>query len=575
METWGGPDTKVVKTVDWGRWITGTLISAGLVFTIISCSSIRVTGAGWLLAALTEFQVQASDEEIVLLWTNHNGFIATLIRYSTKDFPENPWDGYPVPNGNDGRFTPSPERKASFVHSGLSNGTTYYYAAFACDEVPNYSEAVTGSGTPRDETAPAAPVFFSAHGGEGLVTLRWVQAADKDVAGTLIRYSTERFPINPTDELAVFNGSKGLFPGSTTGAGSFLHKDLTNGTMHYYAAFAYDEIPNFSTVVIDSALPEDTTPPTLTIDFLQDHSITSNLDVILLASEELDSGSVKVLACGSPLTMNLIDSERNLWQGSLTLTASGTFFLTASADDLAGNAAGANSSFAAKLLFAERGGSVASPDGILEIQFGPGALGENTFVLVRSSEQSSPFGKTLPNRRDRLSYTVSPPGSLRGEEAVIAIRYSSLDLSGASPDRLSIRDDELGVPLRLNFDAERKIASAGVSHLGGISLAIGDESWSIPEDPASVVLQQNQPNPFNPTTTIRFVLHSSQEARLDVFGISGKRVRTLVNRHLTGGEHAVVWDGTNERGIALPSGVYIYQLRASEQTVARKMILLR
>lgn len=555
--------------------MTRILLCTGLLLTMISCGAVWMTGTDWTPAALTEFQVQASNEKIALSWTGSNGFIGTLIRYSTKDMPTSPSDGYPVPNGNDGRFTASPGLIDSFAHTGLSNGTIYYYAAFAYDEVSNYSEAATGNDTPGDEVAPTSLISFSAHGGESMVILHWVQGADEDVAGTLIRYSTESFPVSPTGGSAVPNGSNGIFSGSPASADSFSHTDLTNGTVYYYSAFAYDEVLNYSIAAIDSAPTEDLTPPTLTIGILQDPCFTSSLDVYLLASEKLHSGSVKLSAGGSPVPMNLIDSEKNLWGGNYTLTRSGMVSLTASADDLAGYTGSANLSFAAKLLLARQGGSAVSPDGILEILFKPGALEESTYVIIQAAGQSVPFGKTLLTESNRLSYIVSPQGLLWGEEAIIAIRYTSLNLSGAAPDRLYIRDDELGMPLRLHVDPERGIASINVTHLGGISLALGDARSSAVIDPSSVVLEQNQPNPFNPITTICFEIGAPQKVRLDVFGISGKRMCTLVDRHLSAGGHSITWDGTNEKGATLASGVYFYQLQTSQNTITRKMLLLR
>ncbi len=93
--------------------------------------------------------------------------------------------------------------------------------------------------------------------------------------------------------------------------------------------------------------------------------------------------------------------------------------------------------------------------------------------------------------------------------------------------------------------------------------------------PAQFELYHNYPNPFNPTTTIKFTLPRAAKVRLEIFNILGQRVRTLVNGKLPAGVRQVQWDGRNDAGQAMASGVYIYRLRAGNHIQSRKMLLLR
>jgi hypothetical protein len=88
-------------------------------------------------------------------------------------------------------------------------------------------------------------------------------------------------------------------------------------------------------------------------------------------------------------------------------------------------------------------------------------------------------------------------------------------------------------------------------------------------------LGQNQPNPFNPTTTIQFVLPSRDHVRLTIYAPDGRLVRTLVNEVRAQGRSEAAWDGRDDRGVASGSGVYFYQLRAGSFIESRKMILLK
>jgi hypothetical protein len=90
-------------------------------------------------------------------------------------------------------------------------------------------------------------------------------------------------------------------------------------------------------------------------------------------------------------------------------------------------------------------------------------------------------------------------------------------------------------------------------------------------------LSQNYPNPFNPATRIEFLVPDGEarNVRLVVYDVSGARVRTLVDRVMKGGRHSVEWDGRNDRGQFVGSGVYFYRLVEHSFTATRKMLLLK
>ncbi len=90
-----------------------------------------------------------------------------------------------------------------------------------------------------------------------------------------------------------------------------------------------------------------------------------------------------------------------------------------------------------------------------------------------------------------------------------------------------------------------------------------------------VTLEQNEPNPFNPSTTITYALPQAAEVELTIFDVMGRRVRTLVQQHQQAGRYVVTWDGRNEQGQILSSGMFFYQLRAGSFMQTRKMALVR
>jgi len=93
--------------------------------------------------------------------------------------------------------------------------------------------------------------------------------------------------------------------------------------------------------------------------------------------------------------------------------------------------------------------------------------------------------------------------------------------------------------------------------------------------PGDFLLRQNTPNPFNPETTIQFDIPSPCFAKLVVYNIAGQVVSTLVEEGVSAGRKQVTWNGTDDSGRRLPSGVYFYRLTAGDFSETKKMLLLK
>jgi hypothetical protein len=88
-------------------------------------------------------------------------------------------------------------------------------------------------------------------------------------------------------------------------------------------------------------------------------------------------------------------------------------------------------------------------------------------------------------------------------------------------------------------------------------------------------LKANYPNPFNPSTTIEYTLRERTQVSLVIYNTLGEKVRTLVNDVQAADNYQIRWDGRNEQGITVASGIYIYKLNAGDFVSARKMILMK
>ncbi|MFQ5649410.1 MAG: alpha/beta fold hydrolase [bacterium] len=93
--------------------------------------------------------------------------------------------------------------------------------------------------------------------------------------------------------------------------------------------------------------------------------------------------------------------------------------------------------------------------------------------------------------------------------------------------------------------------------------------------PRHYALRQNYPNPFNPETEIRFELPQAQQVVLTVYSLLGEEIVRLLNETKPAGVHAVQWNGRDKRGMQVASGIFVYQMRAGEFVMSRKLVLVR
>ena len=95
------------------------------------------------------------------------------------------------------------------------------------------------------------------------------------------------------------------------------------------------------------------------------------------------------------------------------------------------------------------------------------------------------------------------------------------------------------------------------------------------EQPTATALLGNYPNPFNPSTTIRYALSQDAYVTLKIYNVLGQLVATLVDEPQTAGYKSVVWNGRNDSGAGVASGMYIYRLVAGNFVQTKRTLLLK
>lgn len=93
--------------------------------------------------------------------------------------------------------------------------------------------------------------------------------------------------------------------------------------------------------------------------------------------------------------------------------------------------------------------------------------------------------------------------------------------------------------------------------------------------PSDYSLEQNYPNPFNPQTRIRYSLPEAGFIAVRVYSVDGEMIKELVNTNKRAGNYEVVWDGTNNYGMKVSSGIYFYQLVTDKFIQTKKLVLLK
>ncbi|MFQ6618417.1 MAG: FlgD immunoglobulin-like domain containing protein, partial [Fidelibacterota bacterium] len=104
---------------------------------------------------------------------------------------------------------------------------------------------------------------------------------------------------------------------------------------------------------------------------------------------------------------------------------------------------------------------------------------------------------------------------------------------------------------------------------------LGVEESATPAVLKKYKLNQNYPNPFNSKTLIQFYLPEEVHVTLKIYNLLGKEIKTLANGSLHVGVHQIVWDGTDQKGRSMGSGLYFYWLNTASFQQVKKMILIR
>ncbi len=323
---------------------------------------------------------------------------------------------------------------------------------------------------------------------------------------------------------------------------------------------------------------DDSIGPSFTLGLLRNSVVTDFLDVFAIPSETLiDTPLVRITppSAGAVTlgTTPIATSEGTVYAGDYRLTADGSYTLSVTGTDIAGNDSTTTRNFSAALVGAA-GATMVSANGLLRVTLPSGSLGEAGYVLATEAIDGLDGSTVDSGGGLSPAWRISPDGAPLSRRVRLEFTWNPMapEFAGGAIPAVHRWENGRWIPVESYPDASRRIVEASVEKLGIYQLRARDDAGG-----SSLIhsLDQNYPNPFNGTTQIRFTLARPAQVEVTVLNVRGQWIRTLVDRYEDAGRHVVSWDGRGADGRRLASGIYLVAMKVDGRVFTRKVLLLQ
>ncbi|RKY87238.1 hypothetical protein DRQ09_04795, partial [candidate division KSB1 bacterium] len=324
--------------------------------------------------------------------------------------------------------------------------------------------------------------------------------------------------------------------------------------------------------------------PVFTTGFLQHPIFTENIDVYVVGKKELSLKNLKgkIVYGDSTKTLNFkpsgtsgkvfVDDNVVINQnGKVDITIEGTnkYGFIKKDTTISMNVQGIQSTSE---------GKISTLDGIAVLNIPAYSLKKDAHLIaftgypfkIKRAKPETPDNSISVSK----PATFSPAGILAGN-AEISFRYDIEQTKNLKKEKLyiAILDNNKWIPIKSYIDYDSKTINATINRLGTYQLRYDkSRSFSIPLE---YVLYQNYPNPFNPETTIRYSIKKGCFVTLRIYNLLGQEIRTLVNGYKTKGTYKEIWNGKDNNGRNVSSGIYLYRLKAGNFSRTLKLVLTK
>lgn len=275
---------------------------------------------------------------------------------------------------------------------------------------------------------------------------------------------------------------------------------------------------------------------------------------LLIVSELPLKNSPAITIVGKPgnISTQLIASGSYTFKGSLFLTEA-QYRLQSTVIDTNNFSLLINRTFNAALSRSTAVSSLSSPDAQCQIDFPVNAFGVDTYVISHETDENGfhIYAFTAPTDLLKKAQLVL----LNNTDGIV---YQETNEGWKTIPTISRNGDLIAQVTQLGRFRVEKSVDVQVERI-----------------PSTVKLIGNFPNPFNPSTTIAFELSAPANVRLVVYNMLGQIVREVVNDRRGSGVHRIIWDGRNQNGVSVSSGIYLYRLEAGSVVNSGKMLLIK
>jgi hypothetical protein len=328
--------------------------------------------------------------------------------------------------------------------------------------------------------------------------------------------------------------------------------------------------------------------------FSTEQAISQQLYIPLVEFSYAETTDTLGLGRFRPNSEEDLPNEPHVYHGDYTLSTSGVVNVKVSGQDVSGNhAPDYSSQFSVDVVSAKTGGQVSSPDGKLVLDIPAHAMAKDTWISVfpQDADIHTANFKGMPHHivnakpegRTAIGnvYRIGPLERTLQHYGVLTIRYEASDIEGIGDDLAIYRWESEGWRyIGGSVQGTEGSITTLIDRLGDYQIQAGPHDGKSASLPSTFSLSQNYPNPFNPRTSIQYSVVSDQSlphVSLKVYNILGQEIRMLVDEVQNTGLYTVTWDGRDNRGTRVASGVYFYRLRVDggRWSETKKMILMQ
>jgi hypothetical protein len=311
---------------------------------------------------------------------------------------------------------------------------------------------------------------------------------------------------------------------------------------------------------------------------LQNPVATAAAHFVVNTDAPLEAEPVAFVVIGDnqPSPVYFTSVSPRCFRGTFIFTTSGNAQITVQASSVLQRDTSTVKDFNVQLIPAGGSGTLVSGDGLLWMKFPQGSVEQDVYATCISVSDDATYDFQNQPELEALgdAYQLGPSISF-GRELTVAFALDHLDLGDKAKALFTIFRYEDGKWRALDSYLEGNSVCADVGQLGVYRLVYDPAGKHAVGTPTSFALYQNCPNPFNPETQIRYDLPVSGHVNLAIYNVLGQKVRVLVDEFQDVGRKSARWDGHDENGRDVASGIYFYKIKVENFEKIRKMVLLK